>query len=189
MEWGEEGVGWGLLQSSTKGGWGPPHSPPLSGTRSLTATSPPFQAPQPQAKGTPSLGEVMQWMEVYNRSFCQPKEMLVPVMKTRYLHSHLGQLSFVEHSACECRPKSNSKVNPERPGWPKGKNSIGHKHKKKRPLERDSPHLSSCPPCSDKRKRQDPQTCQCRCRRRSQHCRDRGLELNEHSCRCEKLRR
>ncbi|XP_044878700.1 vascular endothelial growth factor A-A-like isoform X2 [Mauremys mutica] len=159
------------------------------------------KAPQPQTKGTPPLGEVMQWMEVYNRSFCQPKEMLVPVseehpaevehllapscvplrrcagccadeglqcvptrmhmvvmevMKTRYLHSHLGQLAFVEHSACECRPKTNSKVNPER---------------------------FSCPPCSDKRKRQDPQTCQCRCRRRSQHCRDQGLELNEHSCR------
>ncbi|XP_030424318.1 vascular endothelial growth factor B isoform X2 [Gopherus evgoodei] len=165
------------------------------------------KAQQPQTKGIPPLGEVMQWMEVYNRSFCQPKEMLVPVseehpaevehllapscvplhrcagccadeglqcvptrmhvvvmevMKTRYLHSHLGQLAFVEHSACECRPKTNSKVNPER---------------------------SSCPPCLDKRKRQDPQTCQCRCRRRSQHCRDRGLELNEHSCRCEKLRR
>ncbi|XP_042705665.2 vascular endothelial growth factor B isoform X3 [Chrysemys picta bellii] len=158
------------------------------------------KAPQPQTKGTHPLGEVIQWMEVYNRSFCQPKEMLVPVseehpaevehllapscvplrrcagccadeglqcvptrmhvvvmevMKTRYLYSHLDQLAFVEHSACECRPKTNSKVNPERP---------------------------SCPPCSDKRRRQDPQTCQCRCRRRSQHCQDRGLELNEHSC-------
>uniref|UniRef100_A0A8C0G2E4 Platelet-derived growth factor (PDGF) family profile domain-containing protein n=1 Tax=Chelonoidis abingdonii TaxID=106734 RepID=A0A8C0G2E4_CHEAB len=147
---------------------------------------------------------VMQWMEVYNRSFCQPKEMLVPVseehsaevehllapscvalhrcagccadeglqcvptrmhvvvmevMKTRYPHSHLGQLAFIEHSACEY-------------------------HLDSFPAPR-----SSCPPCSDKRKRQDPQTCQCRCRRRSQHCRDRGLELNEHSCRCEKLRR
>ncbi|XP_037760501.1 vascular endothelial growth factor B isoform X2 [Chelonia mydas] len=159
------------------------------------------KAPQPQTKGTHPLGEVMQWMEVYNRSFCQPKEMLVPVseehpaevehllapscvplrrcagccadeglqcvptrmhvvvmevMKTRYLHSHLGQLAFQEHSACECRPKTNSQVNPERP---------------------------FCPPCPDKRRRQDPQTCQCRCRRRSQHCQDRGLELNEHSCR------
>ncbi|XP_037760500.1 vascular endothelial growth factor B isoform X1 [Chelonia mydas] len=186
------------------------------------------KAPQPQTKGTHPLGEVMQWMEVYNRSFCQPKEMLVPVseehpaevehllapscvplrrcagccadeglqcvptrmhvvvmevMKTRYLHSHLGQLAFQEHSACECRPKTNSQVNPERPEQPKGKNSIGRKHKRKRPPERDSPYLPFCPPCPDKRRRQDPQTCQCRCRRRSQHCQDRGLELNEHSCR------
>ncbi|XP_073207855.1 vascular endothelial growth factor B isoform X1 [Lepidochelys kempii] len=222
------------------------------------------KAPQPQTKGTHPLGEVMQWMEVYNRSFCQPKEMLVPVseehpaevehllapscvplrrcagccadeglqcvptrmhvvvmevMKTRYLHSHLGQLAFEEHSACECRPKTNRKVNPERPEQPKGKNSIGRKHKRKRPPERDSPYLyvqgpsrtlqslhvlhfltnsactggielgPFCPPCPDKRRRQDPQTCQCRCRRRSQHCQARGLELNEHSCRCEKLRR
>uniref|UniRef100_A0A8C4WRJ6 Platelet-derived growth factor (PDGF) family profile domain-containing protein n=1 Tax=Gopherus evgoodei TaxID=1825980 RepID=A0A8C4WRJ6_9SAUR len=159
----------------------------------------------------PLTSAVMQWMEVYNRSFCQPKEMLVPVSEEHPaevehllapscvpLHRcagccadeglqcvptrmHVVVMEVMEGRAGErnsrgsphfpvnlvsplffCRPKTNSKVNPER---------------------------SSCPPCLDKRKRQDPQTCQCRCRRRSQHCRDRGLELNEHSCRCEKLRR
>ncbi|KAJ6654211.1 hypothetical protein lerEdw1_007308 [Lerista edwardsae] len=99
-------------------------------------------------QSAPSL--VIRWMDVYNRSFCQPKETMVPVsdehpgevehvlvpscvslrrcagccadeelqcvpvqmhvvimevMKTRFPRSQLGQMPFVEHSACECRPK------------------------------------------------------------------------------------
>ncbi|XP_066466325.1 vascular endothelial growth factor B [Tiliqua scincoides] len=162
---------------------------------------------RPQGNETHPSGEVIRWMDVYNRSFCQPKETMVPVsaehpgevehllvpscvslrrcagccadeelqcvpvqmhvvimevMKTRFPRSHLGQMSFVEHSACECRPKK---------------------------LIQDKTDRPPCPPCLDRRKQLDPQTCQCRCRRRPQRCRARGLELNEHSCRCEKRRR
>ncbi|XP_077180050.1 vascular endothelial growth factor B [Paroedura picta] len=161
----------------------------------------------PEADATHPSGEVIRWMEVYNRSFCQPKETLVPVsaehpgevehilvpscvplrrcvgccsdeelqcvpvqmhvvimevMKTRFPRSHLGQMSFVEHSACECRPKK---------------------------LIADKTERLPCPPCLDRRKQPDPETCKCHCRRRPQRCRNLGLELNEHSCRCEKLRR
>ncbi|XP_014339271.2 vascular endothelial growth factor A isoform X2 [Latimeria chalumnae] len=142
----------------------------------------------------------MKWLDVYNRSFCQPKEMLVSInteypeevehifvpscvplqrcagcctdeqlecvptkthiiimeiMKTRYLSSEFVHLPFVQHSLCECKPKKD-KGRFERP---------------------------PCSPCTEKRRQQNPQTCECTCRTTPQRCQARGMELNEHSCR------
>uniref|UniRef100_A0A8C3PCZ8 Platelet-derived growth factor (PDGF) family profile domain-containing protein n=1 Tax=Chrysemys picta bellii TaxID=8478 RepID=A0A8C3PCZ8_CHRPI len=132
--------------------------------------------------------EAQGWMEVYNRSFCQPKEMLVPVSEEHPAEvEHLLAPSCVPLRRCagccadeglQCVPTRMHVVVMEvmggRAGGERNLAFVEHSACECRP---------SCPPCSDKRRRQDPQTCQCRCRRRSQHCQDRGLELNEHSCR------
>ncbi|XP_068922333.1 vascular endothelial growth factor B isoform X2 [Petaurus breviceps papuanus] len=36
------------------------------------------------------------------------------ILKIRYLSSHLGEMSLVEHSQCECRPKKDTFVKPIR---------------------------------------------------------------------------
>uniref|UniRef100_A0A8C0G1M2 Platelet-derived growth factor (PDGF) family profile domain-containing protein n=1 Tax=Chelonoidis abingdonii TaxID=106734 RepID=A0A8C0G1M2_CHEAB len=137
---------------------------------------------------------------VYNRSFCQPKEMLVPVSEEHSAEvEHLLAPSCVAlHRCAGCCADEGLQCVPTRMhvvvmevmggragerksrGWVKSQALQGGECQGWADSDENP---SSCPPCSDKRKRQDPQTCQCRCRRRSQHCRDRGLELNEHSCR------
>ncbi|XP_029470616.1 vascular endothelial growth factor B isoform X2 [Rhinatrema bivittatum] len=152
-------------------------------------------------------GEVIKWLEVYNRSYCQVKEQLVDIsteypeevehiflpscvpllrcagccvdeelhcvptkmhivvmqiMKTKFMNTQTEEMPFVQHSECECRPKKNTKLKSAR---------------------------SPCSECPDRRKQQDPQTCECTCKRSAQRCQAKGLELNEHTCRCEKLRR
>ncbi|XP_074087275.1 vascular endothelial growth factor B isoform X2 [Macrotis lagotis] len=87
------------------------------------------------------------------------------ILKIRYLSSHLGEMSLVEHSQCECRPKKATLGKPISP----------------RP---------QCPRCVQRRQRPDPRTCTCRCRQRSLlRCQGRGLEFNPDTCRCKKLRR
>lgn len=76
---------------------------------------------------------------------------------------HIGEMSFLQHSKCECRPKKD-KARQENP----------------------------CGPCSERRKHlfvQDPQTCKCSCRNTDSRCKARQLELNERTCRCDKPRR
>uniref|UniRef100_K4I0S6 Vascular endothelial growth factor A n=1 Tax=Abronia graminea TaxID=278977 RepID=K4I0S6_ABRGR len=77
---------------------------------------------------------------------------------------HISQMSFQQHSSCECRPKKDIKIRQE-------------KH---------------CEPCSERRKHlfvQDPQTCKCSCKFTDSRCKSRQLELNERTCRCDKPRR
>ncbi|XP_031799668.1 vascular endothelial growth factor B [Sarcophilus harrisii] len=89
------------------------------------------------------------------------------ILMIRYLSSHLGEMSFVEHSQCECRPKKDILVKPV---------SVSSR--------------PQCPRCAQRRQRPDPRTCTCRCRRRSLlRCQGRGLEFNPDTCRCKKLRR
>ncbi|XP_012874627.1 PREDICTED: vascular endothelial growth factor A isoform X3 [Dipodomys ordii] len=76
---------------------------------------------------------------------------------------HIGEMSFLQHSKCECRPKKD-RARPENP----------------------------CGPCSERRKHlfvQDPQTCKCSCKNTDSRCKARQLELNERTCRCDKPRR
>ncbi|XP_074129484.1 vascular endothelial growth factor B isoform X1 [Sminthopsis crassicaudata] len=89
------------------------------------------------------------------------------ILMIRYLSSHLGEMSFVEHSQCECRPKKDILVKQV---------SVSSR--------------PQCPRCAQRRQRPDPRTCTCRCRRRSLlRCQGRGLEFNPDTCRCKKLRR
>uniref|UniRef100_A0A5F8HL00 Vascular endothelial growth factor B n=1 Tax=Monodelphis domestica TaxID=13616 RepID=A0A5F8HL00_MONDO len=81
------------------------------------------------------------------------------ILMIRHLSSHLGEMSLVEHSHCECRPKKAPSLQPASP----------------RP---------KCPRCVQRRQRPDPRTCACRCRRRSLlRCQGRGLEFNPDTCR------
>ncbi|XP_043931668.1 vascular endothelial growth factor B isoform X2 [Protopterus annectens] len=151
--------------------------------------------------------EVIKWLEVYNRSFCQPRDVIVDInaeypeeveyifmpscvvlkrcagccvdeelecvpvrtqtvimqiMKRKYLQSQMVEMQFLQHNQCECRPKRETKVKPER---------------------------SQCSPCTEKRRHLNPETCECTCKMTQQRCRAKGLELNERNCRCETVRR
>ncbi|XP_030074091.1 vascular endothelial growth factor B isoform X1 [Microcaecilia unicolor] len=178
-------------------------------------------------------GEVIKWMEVYNRSYCQLKEQLVEIsteypeevehiflpscvpllrcagccvdeelhciptkmhivvmqiMKTKFMNTQIVEMPFVQHSECECRPKKNSKLKAARRERLGGKSENRPKRKRKKG-KTSITSLLPCSECPDRRQQQNPQTCECTCKRSVQRCRAKGLELNEHTCRCEKLRR
>ncbi|KAF6116930.1 vascular endothelial growth factor A [Phyllostomus discolor] len=98
---------------------------------------------------------------------CVPTEefnITMQIMRIR-IHKvqHIGEMSFLQHSKCECRPKKD-RARQENP----------------------------CGPCSERRKHlfvQDPQTCKCSCKNTDSRCKARQLELNERTCRCDKPRR
>nr|KAF6363907.1 vascular endothelial growth factor A [Pipistrellus kuhlii] len=94
---------------------------------------------------------------------------------------HIGEMSFLQHSKCECRPKKERARQEKKSVRGKGKGQK-RKRKKSRP----------CGPCSERRKHlfvQDPQTCKCSCKNTDSRCKARQLELNERTCRCDKPRR
>ncbi|KAM4770713.1 vascular endothelial growth factor A, long form isoform 2-T2 [Rhinophrynus dorsalis] len=77
---------------------------------------------------------------------------------------HIVEMSFQQHSRCECRPKKEVKYKQE----------------------------NHCEPCTERRKHlfvQDPLTCKCSCKHTDSRCKMKQLELNERTCRCEKPRR
>uniref|UniRef100_A0A5F8GL10 Vascular permeability factor n=2 Tax=Monodelphis domestica TaxID=13616 RepID=A0A5F8GL10_MONDO len=99
---------------------------------------------------------------------CVPSEVhnvTMQIMRIKpHQSQHIGEMSFLEHSKCECRPKKDVKGKQENP----------------------------CGPCSERRKHlfvQDPQTCKCSCKNTDSRCKARQLELNERTCRCDKPRR
>ncbi|KAM5263761.1 vascular endothelial growth factor A, long form isoform 1-T1 [Ctenodactylus gundi] len=100
---------------------------------------------------------------------------------------HIGEMSFLQHSSCDCRPKKERGRQDQKSVPGKGKGHV-RKHKKSR-------HKSwslHCGPCSERRKHlyvQDPQTCKCSCKNTDSRCKARQLELNERTCRCDKPRR
>ncbi|XP_028566508.2 vascular endothelial growth factor B [Podarcis muralis] len=153
--------------------------------------------------------EVVRFLEVFSRSACQAKETMVSLDKeypdlvishlivpscvalkrcvgccadesaqcmpsrtytvtmevlllSKFQRSHLQQLTFEEHATCECRPKE---------------------------VYRLPTHSPSCAPCPDRKKRVNPLTCECVCKRDSVRCQQRGWELNKATCRCVKHRR
>ncbi|KAK2815402.1 hypothetical protein Q5P01_025869 [Channa striata] len=156
-----------------------------------------------------STNEVVPFTEVYNKSICQPREVLVDIIQEypedtehTYIPScvvvnrcggccgdeamecvptetrnvtlqvlrlrpqksqHTFYLSFTEHQKCDCRLKPDVQVK-----------------------------KYQCAPCSERRKRlfvQDPLTCKCSCKFTQLDCKSRQLDLNERTCRCDKLRR
>ncbi|XP_067256006.1 vascular endothelial growth factor A-A isoform X1 [Chanodichthys erythropterus] len=160
-------------------------------------------------EGGKSKNEVIPFLDVYKKSACDTRELLVDIIQEypdeiehTYIPScvvlmrcagccndealecvptetrnvtmevlrvkqrvsqHNFQLSFTEHTKCECRPKAELKAKKE----------------------------NHCEPCSERRKRlyvQDPLTCKCSCKFTQLQCKSRQLELNERTCRCEKPR-
>ncbi|KAM8826637.1 vascular endothelial growth factor Ab isoform X1 [Synchiropus splendidus] len=179
--------------------------------------------------------DVIPLMEVYNKSLCKPRELLVEILQeypdevehifipscvvltrcagccndetlqcmptaTRNVTMEIKRIklqrqqsdifmSFTEHSACECRLRKEVKEQREKTSR-KGK-AKGQKRKRKK--SRDKTIADAvCEPCTDKRKRlfvQDPVTCRCSCKHTDEYCKDRQLELNEKTCKCDQPRR
>uniref|UniRef100_A0A8C2RU80 Vascular endothelial growth factor A n=1 Tax=Capra hircus TaxID=9925 RepID=A0A8C2RU80_CAPHI len=91
---------------------------------------------------------------------CVPTEesnITMQIMRIKpHQSQHIGEMSFLQHNKCECRPKKD-KARQENP----------------------------CGPCSERRKHlfvQDPQTCKCSCKNTDSRCKARQLELNERTC-------
>ncbi|XP_029448727.1 vascular endothelial growth factor A isoform X2 [Rhinatrema bivittatum] len=184
-------------------------------------------APTPR-EGEKKPSEVIKFLEVYERSFCQPMDTLIDIfqeypdeveymfkpscvvlkrcagccsdeslecvpiesynvtmqiMRIKPYHvENIGEMSFLQHKKCECRPKKDLKGIQEQ----KSKREKGKGQKRKRKKSRH------CEPCSERRKHlfvQDPQSCKCSCKFTDSRCKSRQLELNEKTCRCEKPRR
>uniref|UniRef100_A0A8C2AUI0 Vascular endothelial growth factor Aa n=1 Tax=Cyprinus carpio TaxID=7962 RepID=A0A8C2AUI0_CYPCA len=162
-------------------------------------------------EGMKSKNEVIPFMEVYKKSACKTREMLVDIIQEypdeiehTYIPScvvlmrcagccndealecvptetrnvtmevlrvkqrvsqHNFQLSFTEHTKCECRYVSKAEIK-----------CIFKKY--------------HCEPCSERRKRlyvQDPLTCKCSCKFTQLQCKSRQLELNERTY-CQKYK-
>ncbi|XP_017350212.1 vascular endothelial growth factor Ab isoform X2 [Ictalurus punctatus] len=162
-----------------------------------------------------STNEIVAFTDVYNKSMCRPREMLVEVHQeypddiehifipscvvlmrcagccndemlectptaTRNITLEVQKLkplrikrnypmSFAEHTDCECRVKKDIQ------------DRIENTHCK-----------PCCSTCSERRKRlyiQDPETCQCTCKHSEADCKQKQLELNERTCKCDKPRR
>uniref|UniRef100_A0A2K6GD12 Vascular permeability factor n=2 Tax=Propithecus coquereli TaxID=379532 RepID=A0A2K6GD12_PROCO len=177
--------------------------------------------------------EVVKFMDVYQRSYCHPLEILVDIFQeypeeiefifkpscvpvTRcggccndeglecvpteeynitmqimrikpHQGQHIGEMSFLQHKKCECRPKKDRAKQEKKSVRGKGK---GQKRKRKK--SRYKSWSVPCGPCSERRKHlfvQDPQTCKCSCKNTDSRCKARQLELNERTCRCDKPRR
>ncbi|NP_001107704.1 vascular endothelial growth factor A precursor [Xenopus tropicalis] len=95
---------------------------------------------------------------------CVPTEsynITMQIMKIKpHISQHIMDMSFQQHSQCECRPKKEVKSKQE----------------------------NHCEPCTEKSQRkhlfvQDPQTCKCSCKNTDSRCKARQLELNERTCR------
>lgn len=122
---------------------------------------------------------------------CVPTEefnITMQIMRIR-LHKlqHIGEMSFLQHNKCECRPKKDRARQEKKSVRGKGK---GQKRKRKK--SRYKSWSVPCGPCSERRKHlfvQDPQTCKCSCKNTDSRCKARQLELNERTCRCDKPRR
>ncbi|XP_038616842.1 vascular endothelial growth factor A isoform X1 [Tachyglossus aculeatus] len=123
---------------------------------------------------------------------CVPSEVhnvTMQIMRIKPHHSQqINEMSFQQHSKCECRPKKDVKAKQEK----KSKRGKGKGQKRKRKKARYKSHSFPCEPCSERRKHlfvQDLQTCKCSCKNTDSRCKSRQLELNERTCRCDKPRR
>ncbi|XP_038818154.1 vascular endothelial growth factor A-A-like isoform X9 [Salvelinus namaycush] len=158
--------------------------------------------------------DVISFMEVYNKSLCQPRELLVEIAQ-EYPEEveHIFIPSCVVLTRCagccndemlECTPTSThnmtmeiKRIKPQRQENDIFMSFTEHsacecRPKKEVKEQRQNQCEPCCDGCSERRKQgfiQDPLTCQCSCRNSNAHCRARYLELNERTCRCDKPRR
>uniref|UniRef100_A0A3Q2XXS5 Vascular endothelial growth factor Ab n=1 Tax=Hippocampus comes TaxID=109280 RepID=A0A3Q2XXS5_HIPCM len=142
-------------------------------------------------------------MEVYNKSLCQPRELLVEILQ-EYPEEveHIFIPSCVVLTRCagccndetlQCMPTSSYNVTMEikRIKTQRQQNDIFMSFTEHSACD-DMAKKIVCKPCSERRKHlflQDPQTCRCSCKHTDEFCKDRQLELNERTCKCDKPRR
>ncbi|XP_077090909.1 vascular endothelial growth factor Ab isoform X3 [Siphateles boraxobius] len=166
-------------------------------------------------EGGKSTYDVVPFMEVYNKSLCRPREVLVEIQQ-EYPDDieHIFIPSCVVLTRCagccndemmECTPTVTYNITLEikrlKPLRHQGDFFMSFSEhsecqcrlKKDLPEKRENSHCEPCcSTCSERRRRlfvQDPETCQCSCKHSEADCRSRQLELNERTCRCDKPRR
>ncbi|XP_068088723.1 vascular endothelial growth factor A, long form isoform X3 [Hyperolius riggenbachi] len=156
--------------------------------------------------------EVISFMNVYERSVCQVREILVDVVQ-----EYPDEVEYIFKPSCvplmrcagccgdealECVPKLLHNVTMQilriKPHFSQlyvEKSFQQHSDCECRPKrELKGKQENHCEPCTDTERRkhlfvQDPQTCKCACKNTDSRCKTRQLELNERTCRCEKPRR
>ncbi|XP_018949927.1 vascular endothelial growth factor A-A-like isoform X4 [Cyprinus carpio] len=158
--------------------------------------------------------EVVPFMEVYNRSLCRPREVLVEIQQEYPDDTeHIFIPSCVVLTRCagccndemmECTPTVTynitleiKRVKPLRHQGDFFMSFVEHSEcqcrEKKDILEKKENQCEPCcSRCSERRRKlfvQDPETCQCSCKNSEANCRSRQLELNERTCRCDQPRR
>ncbi|KAG9278337.1 vascular endothelial growth factor A-A isoform X1 [Astyanax mexicanus] len=164
----------------------------------------------PPKDGGKSKNEVVPFMDVYTKSQCNTREVLVDILQeypddieSTYIPSCVVLnrcAGCCNDEALECGPKETQTVTMEvlrvRQGFAQHKyqlNFTEHTKCECRPKqELKTKKENRCEPCSERRKRlfvQDPLTCTCSCKFTQLHCKSRQLELNERTCRCDKPRR
>uniref|UniRef100_A0A8C1KA96 Vascular endothelial growth factor Ab n=1 Tax=Cyprinus carpio TaxID=7962 RepID=A0A8C1KA96_CYPCA len=148
-------------------------------------------------EGGRSTYDVVPFMEVYNKSLCRPREVLVEIQQEYPDDTeHIFIPSCVVLTRCagccndemmECAPTVTYNITLE--------------IKRLKPLRHQGDFFMNasfqhcepcCSTCSERKRRlfiQDPETCQCSCKHSEAYCRSRQLELNERTCRCDKPRR
>ncbi|XP_046730136.1 vascular endothelial growth factor Ab isoform X2 [Silurus meridionalis] len=159
--------------------------------------------------------EVVPFTEVYNKSMCRPREMLVEVHQ-EYPEDieHIFIPSCVVLMRCagccndemlECAPTATRNITMEvqklkplriKRNYPMSFAEHTECECRVKKDFQDKTEITHCKPCcvtcSERRKRlyvQDPETCQCTCKHSEADCKLRQLELNERTCKCDKPRR
>ncbi|XP_058273080.1 vascular endothelial growth factor Ab isoform X2 [Hemibagrus wyckioides] len=162
-----------------------------------------------------STNEVVPFTDVYNKSMCRPREMLVEVHQ-EYPDDieHIFIPSCVVLMRCagccndemlECKPTATRNITMEvqklkpmriKRNYPMSfaeHTECECRVKKALQEKTENTHCKPCCSlCSERKKRlfiQDPETCQCSCKHSEEDCKLKQLELNERTCRCDKPRR
>ncbi|XP_076837486.1 vascular endothelial growth factor A-A isoform X1 [Brachyhypopomus gauderio] len=161
-------------------------------------------------EGGKSKNDVVAFMDVYTKSMCNTRELLVDILQEypddveyTYIPSCVVLsrcAGCCNDEALECVPTETRNITMEvlrvkqRVSQHKFPLSFTE-HTKcecRQKQEVRTKKENHCEPCSERRKRlyvQDPFTCKCSCKLTQLQCKSRQLELNERTCRCEKPRR
>lgn len=173
------------------------------------------------------------WSDIYNRSKCQPRWVLLnllrefpqfseflfkpacvsvqrcagccldeaqscfplqshivkmEVLRIRSPHEEYTNISVIQNTDCECRPRDSDMLRPSRLSTTLGlKKPKKRRRKGKKGMHTPKNARSICPPC-DQRRTLNPENCECVCQKSEKKCNQRGLIFNQERCRCEKPR-
>ncbi|XP_062322368.1 vascular endothelial growth factor A-A isoform X1 [Osmerus eperlanus] len=159
-------------------------------------------------EGERSKNDVVQFIEVYNKSVCRTREVLVDIFQEypeEIEHTFIPSCVALQRcagcctdEALECVATETRNVTLEviRVRQRVSQHQFQMSFTEHRKCEcRPKPEVKTknhCEPCSERRKRlfaQDPLTCKCSCKFTQLDCKSRQLELNQRTCRCDKPRR